>query len=455
MIAQKITNNLTHFFKDKNRLLLFISVTFCFSKTYLLGLFFLTIISIIQFYNLLKGKTTEETFFKNYFYLFIYSVIFPDSITKIILIELLIFFLILKRRKKEKTKVKEKFHEYLFLSFFGLLLINHAIFYPHFKGLDVYIYFLLIPLLFIGIKTYNLKISFKNSIKTYISSTILVTVLLTLIKIFNNKLLITTNTFFAEPIKLTHVYFGIYIGLTNVFLIILNSKKDRFISNSIDLSIFIFNCLLLTYIGARMALLSIIFVSLIYAYKKLPYRTSIKTSIFILFFIGLLFTGIKIPRVEYGIQEVKELRKSIETGNKENMIHNSWRNMYMRYLVMDYTFDSINDNWLLGIGMQNIKNQIGNKILDDGYKYFTKINTHNQYIHLLAGMGIFGLLYFLYMIYYIINQKDISIYFILFYLIVMLTESVLVRGKGILLFTFFLLLYLNKKQISYENSTHS
>ncbi len=444
------------FFKDYYAQMLFLSITLCFVKTYTTGLILTLIVSCFQFYRLYKGKITDSYFFETYFYLFIYSSVFSGSINKIIAGILLIFFLGLRILKKTTVYNSKKKYEKLFFFMFGILLINHIIFPPYLKGLDIFIYFLLIPLLFTGIKVYNFKISIKTSLKTFISSVLIASVLLIIINLLKGELKLTTGyTFFPEPIDLSHVYFGIFLGLANCFLLILHTKKEKFINIPVDSTIFIFNCFLAAYTGARMSLLSILFVLLVFIYNKVSYKTSVKIILVSSFLIVFSFFCTKIPRIQQGIREIKELRKSIEVNNKEDIMAKSWKNIHMRYLVTKYTFNEIKDNWMLGTGMQNVRKQISEKIAHDGYKNFRGINPHNQYLHFFAGMGILGLLYFICILLYMLKQKTISIYFMLFFLLVMLTESILVRGKGILLFTFFSLLFLNKNLINDKNCSHS
>ncbi len=443
------------FFKDALRFLLFFSVTLCFKETYALGVATFGIISSIYFYKLYREQVAENEFFETYFLLLIYSSVFSGSIHKIILIILLLFLLKTRIQKKEVHKKVNVYKEQLFIVLFGILFINHALFPPYFNGLDIFIYFLLIPILFLGIKKFNFKISFSSAIKVFITSVFIASIILIFLNLVTGKLITTTHTYFPESIELTHVYFGIFLGLSNCLLLVMHSQKQRFINVPLDSFLFVFNCSLVTYIGARMTLLSILFVLLIFIFNKVPYKLIFKISFISVAFVGLLFFGSKIPRIAQGVNEIETLYTSVETNDKENIVMNSWKNMYMRYLVTSYTLEEIKDNWFLGIGMQNVEKQISNKIIADGYKYFIGINPHNQYLHFFVGLGIFGFLYFLYLIIYLLRSHTISIYVLLFFLSVMLTESILVRGKGILVFTFFTLLLLNKKQIADEDYTHS
>src|SRR5690606_18655864 len=100
----------------------------------------------------------------------------------------------------------------------------------------------------------------------------------------------------------------------------------------------------------------------------------------------------------------------------------------------------------LGYGVGDVQSQ-----LDECY--FTKFNTnlfslkrynsHNQYMDFLLSAGIIGLLVFLYFItklcsYSISNKNFIGVYLILFTCFIMLTENILHRHYGNMIFAIFL-----------------
>ncbi|WP_157730300.1 O-antigen ligase family protein [Tenacibaculum jejuense] len=440
--------------KDPKTLLLFVAVSLCFKNTHSIGLLLFGVITCFEVYQLFRNKISNQYFFTIYFYLLIYASIFYDSIHKIILCILLLFFLKLIVNRKIKSRIPKKLNEYLFLMIFILITLNHLIFPPYLKGLDIFIYFLLIPLLFLGIKKLHFKICIITSLKVYITSVFIASVLLFIINIFQRKLMSSVHTFFSEPIGLSHVYMGVFLGTSNMFLLYLNSKKKSFISPITDSIFFMFNTALMAYIGSRLALLTSCFILLLFIYQKIKIKPIKKITIIFVLTVIFIFLASENSRFKRGTQEISALYTAVKTENKQNLIDNSWKNMYLRYLAYDYTFKELKTSWFLGIGMQNVEKKISEKIIADGYKYFQGINTHNQYLHFFIGMGILGFLFFIFFIFFLLKNKEINIYFILFFCFIMLTESVLVRGKGILLFSFFALLFLNKKFVNDKDCSH-
>jgi O-antigen ligase len=345
-------------------------------------------------------------------------------------------------KNKQTIHFKNHLSEIIVFVFFIIILINGLINKPILKGLDTYLYLLFYPLLFLFFRKNILKNIIEKSINIYTTTITLSIIYLVVINIINRKLLLSTNTYFSEPLGLIHVYYGIYVGLAATFILWLYVYKNNYLNKKINLLLFFLFLGILIYIGARIALIAVIILISITLYKKISLKRNKK-----LILIGVILTGslllsyITIPRARNDIKYGKKVYLSIKNNDKEDMIHNSWRNMYQRFLVIDYSVKELKDNFILGIGLFNVKKRISDKIINDGYIYFKPMNTHNQYLHFLLGLGIIAFLYFLFMLYHFsINYASLN-YFLTFFIIVMMTESVLVRVKGLSLFFLFLLIF--------------
>lgn len=438
---------------DVFSLILFISVSICFQESYKLAFFLVIGISIYQFYRLKKEIITKNYFFTTYFYLLIYSSVFYGSMHKIILIILLAFFwFFIKKEKREKKKHKNYYPEILVLVLFGVIFLSTLIFTPRLKSIDIYIYYLLIPLLFINIKKNGFQFSVLKSMKVLITSILIVSFLLLFMNLYFNTFSMSINTFFSKYLEVTHVYYGMFLGICISFILILNLNKNNYINVYVDALIVILFSLLLLYIGARISFMAIMFVLLIFAFQKLTLPMYFKTPLFIIILFSLLFFGGKTPRFQKGIKGIEKVYESVKTNNKKDIVANSWSNMYQRFLVTKYTIEEIKNHYIFGIGIQNVATKISKKIRKDGYIYFETINPHNQYLHFMVGLGIFGFIYFIYMLcVFLKGTTNFTFLFILFFLITMLTESILVRGKGMSLFFLFTLSFLMNKTFNTVN----
>ncbi|MCK0130235.1 O-antigen ligase family protein [Flavobacteriaceae bacterium F08102] len=335
--------------------------------------------------------------------------------------------------------------------FFLLILGNYMLFSNGLKGLDTFLYLLVYPILFYGFRQLPFSIDLTKSIRFFILSIVVASTLLLIINMVNGTLSMTTNTYFSETLGVTHVYFGLFLGLGSCFVMGFNFNKNPLVNPIFDHVLLLIFMVILIYIGARMSLIGVFIVLGLYCYKLLSFEPYIKIisviGVCILFFSVSYFF---IPRVKQDLNYINKVYVSVKTNDKEDLVENSWRNMYRRFLVLSYTGSEIKHHLFTGIGMANVTSQISEQIIKDGYIYFKPLNTHNQYLHYLVGMGVVGLLFFCWLLYYFFThqiQGTLGVFFMLFFMTTMLTESVLVRVKGIALFFLFYLLFCSKKVI--------
>ena len=431
-----------YYLLDNYSIILFFLVSLCFKNIYKFIIPLFLGLTLVQFYRFLKNETSKEYFFTTYFFLLIYSTVFYKSIQTIILIALLIFLFILYFKEKPKKILKNFKTEIYILIFFGLIALNLAIFEPHFKSLNKYLYLFLFPVVFMLLKKLSFAVDNLKSMRVFITSIVISSVLLLVFNAFDSNISTKTNTFFPKYLNLIHVYFGMFLGLATCFLFILFKEGTSYINTKVDLLIFVLFLTLLIHIGARISLLALLIVLVLLLFVRIPLPIIQKSALLLIFgSLFLILTYKTIPRVRSDIEYVKKVYTAVKNYDKEDLIHNSWRNIYQRFLVTSYTIDKIKDKPLLGIGLQNVKKTISDEIIKDGYLYFEPINSHNQYLHIWVGMGLFSFLFFLIMLFNFYKLQSYSIYFITFFLIIMLTESILVRVKGISLFFLFSLIF--------------
>ena len=116
-------------------------------------------------------------------------------------------------------------------------------------------------------------------------------------------------------------------------------------------------------------------------------------------------------------------------------------------------------NWLIGLGLGNLKSSLNSCYIENGEKYLAGIsyNTHNQYLHTWLNTGIIGFILLLFNFFIVpsiaIKQKDLFKFsFIVFFALCCLTESMLAVQKGVVFFAFFnsFLAFSNSKQSNIE-----
>lgn len=445
-IVKNFTNHLSNL--DVLTAVTYLLVSLSFHTFYHYTIPLLLIVGFIQFFRALKNKISINYVLESYFYILIYSVIFFRSAHTAILILNLFFHTYFFFKEKKSIKKNSLFNETLIIGFFIILFLNQLIFEPYLKVIETYVFLFFYPLLFVFLKKRKELIRLEIALKTFIMSVFITSLILIITHLFAGSFHFKTNTFFANYFDLSHVYYGLFLGAACSFICILIHKNKQNKQNWRWLMLFAFFILLMIYSGARMALIATIFIVGMLLFNKSNLLWYVKGTVTIVVASTLLYTSYTfIPRAKQDVLYVKNVYNSVMTNNKQDLVHNSWRNMYQRFLVTKYTIQEIKENVWLGIGIANVKKHLGEQIHKDGFKYFEFINPHNQLLHFWLGLGIFGFVYFLYMLVVFLNQQFSNPYFWVFFILIMLTESVLVRVKGISVFFLFSLLFSMENQL--------
>jgi O-antigen ligase len=416
-----------------------VSISFPSTYSFLIPLI-LGVISY-QIYGVYTNKLNKIHLLEDYWYILIFSLVFFRSVHTIILLVILIFALTNKERPPtNQPNFSFRLERYI-LFFFVLVVIDNFFHGNFFRGLDTYLYLLMYPVLFISLKKINFSISLNKTINIYLTSVFISIIYLIILNILYGEDLTKTNNYFAEFLDLSHVYYGMFLGLACSLLVYLKTIESYYISSTTDIVLYLILFLLIIYIGARISLIAVLSVTFLAIYnisKLIWYK---KATIMVLV-IGLIFFSFKfIPRFKQGLDSIATVYLSVVNNKVDDIRSNSWENMNQRYLVIDYSIKELKNNFVFGIGVQNVKDVISNKIIADGNLYFEPINTHNQYLHFFLGMGILGFIYFIFLLFTFLYKVPEGIYFLMFFLIIMMTESILVRVKGISLFFIFYLIY--------------
>lgn len=122
-----------------------------------------------------------------------------------------------------------------------------------------------------------------------------------------------------------------------------------------------------------------------------------------------------------------------------------------RLLIWSNSYEVIREN-MLGMGFSDFHRLLNFKNKQVSPEISDNLNSHNQYLEYFGGLGVFGGLYFLLLLSYIIktvirNKNFTLMLFMLIMLISFVTESWFIRQYGIVFFMFFLCLFWNKKQL--------
>jgi O-antigen ligase len=310
------------------------------------------------------------------------------------------------------------------------------------KKLETSISLLLLPLSFLLIKEKAgfVDLDRRNFYISFIASTSVLS-LISIVSYINRGLFSETelrvNSFRQAITELPMIgdhpiYVSIYLGVSLLLIIMYFSQVPRTVK---VLFLFIglinlFHMLLLSSKGIVIAF----FITTSYYIFKAIQKNSLRISLIVFLLFLFVIALIQFPNLERRFREI--FRKTTYT---ELRLQNS---SSIRLAVYECGIEMALKRPLLGFGWGK-----GNEALKECYKnkseelYRIEPNAHNQYLGFLLDGGIPAFLTLLFFIYYFfregLRRNDIvAMSTILFYAIILGTENILVRQSGLILFIF-------------------
>lgn len=244
------------------------------------------------------------------------------------------------------------------------------------------------------------------------------------------------------------LYASMFVGIALLFLphIFRNAPKLSFKILLISLcSIDIYFLFLL--------LRKTVLIAVIVAVLVLLYRN--KKSIKLLLVMAL----ISVPFILYFNKPIKKRVGEMLTANTYEQVDQN-NSTSLRFAIYNCVIDDISEKPILGYGAGDSYDRIMHCL---EYKHGVKFkepekqkkNTHNQFLGIWHYAGIFALLLFLLQLFYYFRRavkwkNPLYLQLLLFFVIMMLTENILDRQSGVILFTFFInvFYFLSKSEIS-------
>lgn len=239
---------------------------------------------------------------------------------------------------------------------------------------------------------------------------------------------------FSEIIRMQPGYLAIYLCFAISILLI------EFNDNSVLLA---FRVLLIGWLtiiviilSARMQIIIlsvIIIVSIVRYFKgsliKTLFRLLLTSSCFLLITFSF-------PQNRYRLKEAI------------NPDANRWGEQQIRGSIWPCAIETVSKSSYLGVGLGDVKDALEKCYIERDYTSLTywegvRFNAHSQYLETLVGLGILGLLYFLILLGYLFfifkqNKSELGYLFLFILMMSFLTESLLERQRGILIFTTFI-----------------
>lgn len=236
----------------------------------------------------------------------------------------------------------------------------------------------------------------------------------------------------------THsIYLSIYVGIAIIFTLSLIKSRNK--TNSPK--IFIFFALLLLFafmaiLNKRGPIISLGVLGLCFLIKnKFTYQKLILISAMAIVLVGLILV---VPR----FNNENRFEELLEIGNNKNS------STGLRLQIYDCAIEQIVKSPIFGHGWGDIKTVLNDCYVEKNNKVLleNKYNSHNQYLSILLSTGLLGFLAFAYYFFYVFkisNKRESHILFLLtlYFCFNMLTENILEREDGVILFSFFINLF--------------
>lgn len=229
-------------------------------------------------------------------------------------------------------------------------------------------------------------------------------------------------------------YLGLFFGFSCIiFLSFILDRKVKWKFKVIFLISILILVISMMFFTARMALFCTLIAFCFYGFSYLKKKTIIKISlIFLILAFGLSFLK-PIKRRFYEMSNV-EFKLPEMDDNSENV--------NFRLGIYYCAIETLENNWLLGLGLGNVQEELNNCY--EGLDYIAyddfvikKFNTHNQYLNAWLTYGIFGPIFLFGYFFFLFKGTDkLHKSLIIIFFFALLTENLFEREAGVMLFAF-------------------
>lgn len=385
---------------------------------------------------------------------FIFLALFPlipNRVKGLPVILLLLFAIILffKKKRSKFNWILFLINSSTFLVYLLSLLYTSNISYA-FKKLEISLSLLVFPLIFAFIWSFRETLEFKVLLKTIICVffhsvfvfSIIVFSYLSYVGVFshlNEPGFIRYFTEYLPFIGQHSIYASIYLGLGLLcFIYLLKFKKSKKHQVTLILEVLLILLLLISLAskGVLLATFAAVTIYCLSIISKKKNRILILISI-----VGFLFLSIKYsPSLS---KRVNLFNSSIALPSNDGNLNST----QTRKAIYGCSLDLLKNNWVFGYGFGDVNDQLircyGTK---SKYLLEGNFNSHNQYLSILLGCGLLGLISILYLLYFnykinIESKKHFFLSVLIFFTIILAVENILERQSGVILFSFFINLF--------------
>jgi len=236
-----------------------------------------------------------------------------------------------------------------------------------------------------------------------------------------------------EEITLIHpTYFSLFVGFS--FYIILNTlikSKYHLLNSTLKLLHLFVLLIALILLASKMFFLStFVIIPIIIIKSKL--KTIYRIGMICFFYLLIILSVIFVPNLNQRLSELDFSKIEIPKNNEINSTN-------LRFGIYHCSIELLKENYILGLGTAKLQQELNNcyKSINVNELHKINYNTHNEYINIWLGLGLFGLLVFLLILFFSFRKSlanDEHFIFLLLFCIFCITENLLARQHGIFLF---------------------
>ena len=334
-----------------------------------------------------------------------------------------------------------------------------------FKKLETSLSLLIIPLIFAMLEAFKNQINKKKLENDFIKLfywgvfTYSITILLFLgykglFKYYNDPNFVRHFTETIPFIGQHPIYASIFLGLGLLFSMHLICHY-HIIGK---LKVVLFSCFLISLLislASKGVIISFAISACLYGIlkgKKLKIKILVISSIIS---FGLLATILS-PALSIRMNSMFKSLSLLSTSKEMNSTE-------LRKEIYLCSIDLIKEKWIIGRGIGDVKDSLMDCYRSNRIELVIgNFNSHNQYFSILIGTGIIGLFVMVIFLYFNLKQAislndPLFLCVLIFYIAVMLTENILERQSGVILFSFLInfFLFVNENEFKSKNKIGS
>lgn len=265
---------------------------------------------------------------------------------------------------------------------------------------------------------------------------------------------------FSYIINMNAVYLSSYSVIAIHILLYYYNELNKYVT-ILSILLLILFCFLLS---SKMMLACLAFGIIFFGFQKLKIMNAFVLVITVIGCMGfIIFT---VPNIKQRIST--EFQSNMSVVNQTHFTYDTpFTGTSLRIVFWKTSMEILNEKqaWLIGVHTGDFQDLLNEKykekgiytgnpeLKDTGYLGY---GPHNQYIEILLSIGVLGLFVFICLLGYYVKtawvlKNYLAFQFIFLFIFFFLSESVLSVNKGIVIFTFFSLLFLCLKPCTKES----